>query len=289
MKYLLFWSLLIPSVAFSNQEQFVDVEQQVKALELTLSATIGVTVFDTETHSYWNYNGDVRFPLTSTFKTIACAKLLYDSENGQLSLAHNVNVKQVDLVAYSPIIEKYVGDSVTLNEACFATMSISDNTAANIIIKAVGGTQSITGFVRTMGDEVTRLDRMEPDLNEGIAGDERDTTTPNAISKTLNELLFGETLSLKGQQQLKNWMMNNQVTGNLLRSVLPVGWNIADRSGAGGFGARSITALVWSKQQTPIIISIYLAQTEASIEERNEAIVQIGRTIFNSYHPISSQ
>ncbi|MDG2898316.1 class A beta-lactamase, partial [Vibrio parahaemolyticus] len=56
-----------------------------------------------------------------------------------------------------------------------------------------------------------------------------------------------------------------------------------DRSGAGAFGARSITAVVWSEAQSPIIVSIYLAQTEASIADRNDAIVKIGRSIFEIY------
>lgn len=67
-------------------------------------------------------------------------------------------------------------------------------------------------------------------------------------------------------------MEQNQVTGNLLRSALPAGWTIADRSGAGGFGARSITAVVWShtaKASSPLIISIYIADTDAPMEARN--------------------
>ena len=87
------------------------------------------------------------------------------------------------------------------------------------------------------------------------------------------------------KNQLKEWMINNQVTGSLLRSVLPEKRGIADRSGAGGFGARSITAIVWPQKESPIIISIYIAQTDASMDERNQAIVTIGKTIFDSYIP----
>lgn len=283
MKFLLVFLLLIPSVVFASNAKFQKVEQHVKAIEAFLSARIGVAVLDTQNGEYWDYNGNQSFPLTSTFKTIACAKFLYDAEKGKINPNSTVEIKKTDLVTYSPVTEKLVGREITLDDACFATMTTSDNTAANIILSAVGGPEGVTDFLRQIGDKETRLDRIEPELNEGKLDDLRDTTTPKAIASTLNKLLFGSALSEMNQKKLKSWMANNQVTGNLLRCALPAGWNIADRSGAGGFGARSITAVLWSKHQSPIIVSIYLAQTEASMEDRNDAIIKIGRSIFEVY------
>lgn len=277
-------SVFSSTSSFAINHDFTPVEKEIKLIEDNLSAHVGVAVLNTKTGEHWHYKGNERVPLTSTFKTIACAKLLHDADSDKALLSRTILVKSDELVTYSPITEKYVGQKITLNDACAATMHTSDNTAANIIISAVAGTDGITDFVRRIGDDVTRLDRFEPELNEALLGDIRDTTTPNAITKTLNRLLFGSVLSKPSQQQLKEWMVNNQVTGNLLRSVLPEGWEIADRSGAGGFGARSITAVVWGETQSPLIISIYIAQTEASFSERDEAIVKIGRSIFNSYH-----
>ena len=283
MKFLLAFSLLIPSVVFASSSKFQKVEQEIQAIEASLSARIGASVLDAQNGEYWDYNGNQRFPLTSTFKTIACAKFLYDAEQGKINPYSTVEIKKANLVTHSPVIEKQVGQAITLDYACFATMTTSDNTAANIIISALGGPKNVTNFLRQIGDKETRLDRIEPELNEGKLGDLRDTTTPKAIANTLNKLLFGSALSKMSQKKLESWMVNNQVTGNLLRSVLPAGWNIADRSGAGGFGARSITAVVWSEHQSPIIVSIYLAQTEASMAARNDAIVRIGRAIFEVY------
>ena len=275
--------LFIPSITFASGFQFIPVKKEIKSIEEKLSAEIGVAIFNVETGNRWDYKGDEAFPLTSTFKTIACAKLLHDYDNHNIDINSKVKVKNTDLMEYSPVMKNYVDQEVTLNQACQAAMYMSDNTAANIIIKSVGGTQSITDFVRYLGDKKTRLDRIEPDLNEGALNDPRDSTTPNAISNTLNKLLFSSVLSDASKYQLKEWMIKNQVTGSLLRSVLPNEWDIADRSGAGGFGARSITALVWSKHQPPLIISIYIAQTKASMDERNQAIVKIGKAIFDSY------
>ncbi|MFV0575049.1 MAG: class A beta-lactamase [Vibrio sp.] len=275
-------ALLLPLIAFAEPSQYPLVDKQIQQVEQELSARVGVTILDVDSGKLWDHNGDQRFPLTSTFKTIACGKLLNDSEDGQLQLTDTVKVRTVDLVTYSPVVEKYVGKQIELQNACQAAMYMSDNTAANIIIKAVGGTEAVTQFARTLGDKVTRLDRFEPELNQGKPNDERDTTTPNMISQDINALLFGSVLSEQSKQQLKEWMVNNQVTGNLLRSVLPDYWHIADRSGAGGYGSRSITAVVWTDNQSPVIISIYLTQTEASMDELNQAIVEIGKAIFDS-------
>ena len=278
-------ALWMPAGLSAAGHDFQAVQQAIVALEGKLSARIGVAVLEVKTGEQWSYQGDERFPLTSTFKTLACAKLLQDAERQRLKLTDSVTVQQSDLVTYSPVIEKQVGQPVTLNTACAAAMHTSDNTAANIVLHAVGGPEGITRFMRELGDPLTRLDRQEPELNQGLAGDERDTTTPNAIARSLNTLLFGSALSPASQQQLQTWMEQNQVTGNLLRSVLPAGWTIADRSGAGGFGARSITAVVWAKNQSPLIISIYIAQTDAPMEARNQAIVTMGQAIFNRYLP----
>ncbi len=281
-------ALWMPAGLSAAGHDFQAVQQAIVALEGKLSARIGVAVLEVKTGELWDYKGDERFPLTSTFKTLACAKLLQDAERQRLKLTDSVTVQQSDLVTYSPVIEKQVGQAVTLDQACAAAMHTSDNTAANIVLHAVGGPEGITRFMREVGDPLTRLDRQEPELNQGLAGDERDTTTPNAIARSLQTLLFGSALSPSSQQQLQTWMEQNQVTGNLLRSVLPAGWTIADRSGAGGFGARSITAVVWPHTATspsPLIISIYIADTDAPMEARNQAIATLGQAIFNRYLP----
>jgi len=278
------------SVASNLALQLTKLEHEVQAIERALpgyddtgSAKIGVATLAVATGEVWQYRGGDRFPLASTFKTLACAKLLQDAENGVLDLTETVAVTNNLLQDYSPVMKNEVGNSVSLHKACDATMLTSDNTAANIVLKTIGGPSSLTRFLENIGDDITRLDRYEPHLNEGKPGDLRDTTTPLAMVNTLKALVYGDVLSLSNQKQLTGWMIKNQVTGGLLRSVLPNGWSIADRSGAGGYGTRNINAIVWSDQISPIIISIYITQTSASFDERNQAIRDIGKSLFSIY------
>lgn len=278
------------TVASNLALELTTLEREVQAVERSLpsydgadGAKIGVAILTVDTGEVWHYRGSDRFPLASTFKTLACAKLLKDAQQGVLKLNDSHAVTKNMLQVYSPVMKNEVGNSVSLHKACEATMLTSDNTAANIVLKAIGGPSSLTRFLEDIGDDITRLDRYEPELNEGKPGDLRDTTTPLAMVNTLKALVYGDVLSQTNQKQLTDWMIKNQVTGGLLRSVLPKGWSIADRSGAGGYGTRNINAIVWSDQISPIIISIYVTQTTASFDERNQAIVSIGQAIFNVY------
>ncbi len=255
----------------------------ISAIEQRISGRIGVAVLDTQNKQTWAYNGDAHFPMMSTFKTLACAKMLSESTNGNLDPSTSSLIKAEELIPWSPVTKTFVNNTITVAKACEATMLTSDNTAANIVLQYIGGPQGVTAFLREIGDEESQLDRIEPELNEAKVGDLRDTTTPKAIVTTLNKLLLGDVLLDLDKNQLKTWMQNNKVSDPLLRSILPQGWFIADRSGAGGNGSRGITAMLWHSERQPLIISIYLTETELAMAMRNEIIVEIGKLIFKEY------
>ncbi|MFA1559595.1 class A beta-lactamase [Aliivibrio fischeri] len=271
-------------IVLANNAIAGSLTQNIEAIELSSGGYIGVSVLNTETNKIWEYKGDQRFPMMSTFKTLACAKMLYDSSVGGIDKYKTTSITKEQIIPWSPVTEPLVDHMITTKKACEATMLMSDNTAANIVLNEIGGPSSLTQFLRAIGDDKTRLDRIEPELNEAKNGDKRDTTTPVAMSQTLNALLFGNTLNPQDEQTLKSWMMNNKVSDPLLRSILPNNWSIADRSGAGGFGSRGITAAVWNDKHQPIIISIYLTQTKLDMAERNQVIVEVGNAIFNEFN-----
>ena len=283
LKYSSLIFVLVANLSSVSSVHANSIIKKIEEIESQLGARIGVSIYDVTDNKLWNYNGDTRFPLMSTFKTLACAKLLVDVEKGLQSFNTSSVITKSSLVKWSPVTKKHIGEKFTLKQACSAAMIMSDNTAANIVLTGIKGPKALTQFMRSIGDEVTRLDRFEPYLNEALDGDKRDTTTPNAIVKSLHTLLFGDALSQASKAKLKQWMIDNKVTGSLFRSVLPEHWSIADRSGAGGYGSRGITAVVWSDKRSPLIISIYLTQTDASFALRNKAIANIGKEIFTVY------
>ncbi|PML55073.1 class A beta-lactamase [Vibrio lentus] len=276
--------LVLLSVFFSTSSLSHSLEpKSIEKIESRVSARIGIAVYDSATKQTWSYKGDERFPMMSTFKTLACANLLYNFENEGLDLGLKVDIESDDLIVWSPVTKHLIGKDLSLENACTATMTMSDNTAANVVLTGVGGPNGLTEFLRLTGDSNTRLDHMEPELNHARPGDVRDTTTPNSMVVTLNELVYGNTLSQESKLKLKNWMMGNKVSDGMLRSILPNDWSIADRSGAGAYGSRAITAMVWSENRAPLIISISLTETEFTIQERDKVINEIGQLIFDAY------
>jgi beta-lactamase class A len=264
----------LPASADSNH-----IIQSAKAIEAKHGGRVGVHIV-LENGTAWSYRENERFPLNSTFKTLACATALAQQDAGTLTLQETVTVQPGDIVTWSPTFKNLVGKQVSLFDACTATLVMSDNAAVNILVREYGGPQTVTEYARSLGDNITRLDRYELALNSAIEDDPRDTTSPRAYVETLSKLLLGNALSAASREQLKAWMINTKVTGSLLRKHLPAGWVIADRSGAGDNGSRGIIAVIWPTRAKPFTIAIYMTNNSASFEERNKAIADIGKLLF---------
>lgn len=255
-----------------------------QALESTLKPRgstppkLGVYVLNTNNGVEWKYRSDERFRMMSTFKALACANILAKVDAGELKLQNNVTLKEEDFEAnWSPITQGKIGQSMTLQTLCSAVMSQSDNTAANALLRVLGGPESLTHQLRTWNDNITRLDRREPELNllEGI----KDTTTPKAITTTLKHLLKDDLLTPKSRRQLSEWLMSNQYSQHQLKAGLPSNWKVADRTGAASDGALGIIAEITPPNHKPIYAAIYVSATASSRTEVKAIFAQIGEMI----------
>ncbi|MEO6973388.1 MAG: class A beta-lactamase, partial [Rhodoferax sp.] len=213
---IVFAVLLLGSVFAAQSPAFAfesaSLSSAVQKEEQRLGARIGVAVLDTTDGTRWSHRGDERFPLNSTHKAFTCAAFLHKVDTSQLALSQTVSVAATSLLPYSPVIEKSVApQTVTLEEACSAAVSYSDNTAGNIITDAIGGPAALTSFMRSIGDDKTRLDRKEPELNEATPLDMRDTTTPNAITESLRKIILGNALTVPSRMLLESWMVHDKV------------------------------------------------------------------------------
>jgi len=240
--------------------------------EHDLHAYVGYFVLDTGNRKVWHYHANDRFLLTSTFKVLACGDLLHQQEEGRLSMKQKVIVYPHDVLSYAPVTSHFIGRPMSFTQLCQAGIQLSDNTAGNLILQKIGGPQALTRYVRTLGDNDTRLDRTEPSLNIGANGDPRDTTTPHTMVFTLDRLMQGGALNAASRHQLLSWMKGNKVTGTLLRAGLPSTWEIADKSGSGNEGARGIIAVIWPPQHAPVLVAFYMRGSHAPLAQLDAAI-----------------
>ena len=268
--FVLMAGLAAATVPYASQAQPAESAMVVKAREIEsrLGARVGLAVYDTGRGTSWLYRADERFPLTSTFKALACSALLHRVDTGQTTLDHTVRITRSDLLPYAPVMGKLVGQEVSLADTCAAALRLSDNVAGNKILESIGGPKGLTDFLRSIGDPTTRLDRWEPELNEATPGDPRDTATPSAIAKTLRSLVLGDVLSAASRTQLTAWLVADEVGGPLLRASLPRDWRIADRTGAGDHGSRGIISVIWPPERAPIIAAIFITDTDATMDRR---------------------
>lgn len=249
-------------------------------IEASIRCRLGVSIIDTETERRWTHRADQRFPMCSTFKMLAAAAVLARVDAGREDLGRRIPVTADDIVAHAPVTEKRVGgEPMSLAELCEATVTLSDNPAANLILRTLGGPGGITAYARTLGDDVTRLDRWETALNEATPGDPRDTTTPDAMAGNLRILATGEALSPASRDILLGWLIGCKTGDEKLRAGLPEGWRVGDKTGGGGHRTNNDVGIVWPPGRRPVIAAVYVTQTEASLADRNGAIAEVGRAI----------
>ena len=229
------------------------------------------------------YRYDERFPMCSTFKLLLAAAILQRSEQDIRLLQQRVHYTQADLVAYSPITEKHIADGMTIAELCAATVQYSDNAAANLLLKILGGPASITEFTRTLGDKDTRLDRWETELNTAIPGDPRDTTTPIAMVFNMQKLVLGESLGPAQREQLQTWLKGSTTGGARIRAGVPANWQVGDKTGSGAYGATNDIAVLWPPTRPPILIAIYYVQDAREAENRSEVVAAATRIVVEAF------
>jgi beta-lactamase class A/beta-lactamase class A CARB-5 len=237
---------------------------------------------DMQSNDVIAYAADERFPMNSTFKLLACGALLSRVENAETDLTNTIRLQDVEIVDYSPAIENHIRAGhveVSFGDTCSMMLSVSDNTAANIVLSEVGGPEGLTTFLRSIGDQVTRLDRWEIALNEAVPGDLRDTTMPRAIAGSVQNLILGDALLPTSRATLREWLSDHRVADALFRAALPPNWSIDDRTGAGGFGSRSIVAVIYPPDREPIVVAFFMTETEADFESRNAAAALVGEAI----------
>jgi beta-lactamase class A len=250
--------------------RFADIEKKV-------GGRLGVAVHDTASGLKATHRGDERFPLCSTFKWLAGAAILARVDQGNESLDRKVPIRDEEIVTYSPATEKHVGQSMTLAEICEAAITLSDNTAGNLMLDALGGPDGVTAYARSLGDTVTRLDRNELALNEATPGDPRDTTTPSAMAADLEAVLVGEALSRASRAKLTAWLIGNETGDARLRAGLPETWRVGDKTGTCNAHTANDVGIAWPPSGKPVLIAVYLAESNASRDEQSAAIANVAR------------
>jgi beta-lactamase class A len=271
-------------VACAHEGEY-DAESPFAALEAELGGgRLGVAARDAATGLELEWRADERFAMASTFKWTLAAAILARVEAGELGLADPVPFTEADLLEYAPVTTARVGEgALSIEELCAASVVVSDNTAANLLLARCGGPAGLTAFLRGRGDAVTRLDRNEPSLNENLQGDPRDTTTPAAMLATMERLLLGDALGPDSRERLIGWMVESTTGLDRLRAGLPPDWRVGDKTGTGANGAVNDLALAWPPGRPPILIACFMSEGSAPSATRIALHAEVGRIVAEAW------
>lgn len=240
---------------------------QLRIIEAQADGTLGVELYDTATRLSIGLNADRRFGHCSSFKLSLAAKVLAEDARGLIDADRRVTWTKDDLMAVSPFTTKRLEEGATLRELAEFTQKYSDNAAANILLREFGGPAALTGFWRTIGDETSRLDRIEPALNNVPVTEFRDTTTPAAMARTVAKFLYGDVMPEAARATLKQWMADTTTGERRVRAGLPEDWVAGDKTGTSiwpGMGSLYVDiGFVEPPETAPLTFATYLRTREA--------------------------
>ena len=277
---------ILAGVAVATRPVSADPQKALTALENSVKGRIGV--FAMRGEKTFTYRATSRFAYCSSFKWILAAAVLDASQRGELVLSQRVQFTKKDLLNHSPVVEAHLDEGeLTVAQVCEATVTTSDNAAANLLAPLIGGLDGLSAFVKKLGDSTTRFDRMEPFLNTNEPGDKRDTTTPEAMTKLLHTALTSKHLSAESQTQLFAWM-NAATTGlERIRAAVPKDWSCGDKTGTSGNGALIDVAVLRPPSGEPIYVSVFLNARGIEMDKGSAVIAKAARIVLGQLDVIS--
>ncbi|MCD2194663.1 class A beta-lactamase [Actinomycetospora endophytica] len=229
-------------------------------LETRFGGRLGVAALDTGSGRWTGHRADERFLLCSTAKVPVVAAVLRRSVTDPGLLDRRLHWTRADLLSHAPATTAALDTGMTVAELCAAALTVSDNTAANLLSAQVGGPAGVTAFLRGVGDTTSRADRTEPTLND-VAGD-LDTTTPTAFVRTLQALALGDALPPALRDRLVGWMRASTTGAAQIRAGVPAGWTVADKTGSGSAGESNDVGVVGPTGRAPVVVAVFTAPAD---------------------------
>lgn len=283
MKYLQFmiFSMLFISLSSYGESQAKKIDPTSKALtqlEKQFNGTIGVYAIDTNSGKTIAYRANTLFPIQSTFKLIGVAALL---KQNKILLNKKIHYSKKELVAWwSPVTSQYVNQGMTLQSLAAATISYSDDSAINFIMKDLGGPRAVTAFAHQIGNKSFNVKHYEPNLNSNPQK-AIDISTPKDMALSVEKIMLGNILTPFNKKMLIQWMKDNTTGYHRMRAGVPLAWSVADKTGSGSYGIANDIGMVWSPACKPIVLAIYTVRNEKSAKWRDDIVAQTTKIIFS--------
>lgn len=252
--------------------------EKIQELERVSGGRLGVALVDWRGRILVSWRGGERFAMCSTFKAPMAAWVLAAAERHEISLDRAVPFGAADLLDYAPVVRMHMESGVlSVAELARAAVTVSDNSAANLLLGQLGGPARLTSFIRRQGDRVTRLDRTEPTLNSNEEGDPRDTTSPDAMARLMRRLLSG-ALNPASTARLRGWLEESSTGDKRIRAGLPERWRVGDKTGTCG-NAWNDVAVIRTPKGHDYLLAVYLDRATVGSSRADGIIADVAKLL----------
>jgi beta-lactamase class A len=257
-------------------------DRELKAILKRIGGRLGVHALDSQSGKRFGIDDRSRYAMASTFKLPLAAAILWQVDRGAFGLERTLPVARENLLPNSPAVEAALaagGSTMTLRELCNAIITVSDNAAANILLTGIGGPPALTTFMRNVGDDVTRMDRMETAVNSNMPGDPRDTTTPRAMVDSMLRIFTQDVLSIPSRALLIEWLTGSKTGLARIHAGIPKTWMVGGKTGTGENGAVNDLVVAFPPDRRPVFVAVYMSGSQHPLGELNAAHAQIGALV----------
>ncbi len=251
---------------------------------LGAGARLGVAALDTGSGQTIGHDDGSRYAMCSTFKLPLAAAILAAVERGALTLDQEMAFTSDEMLGNSPVARANLARGrISVEEACGAIIEVSDNVAANLLMRRIEGPAGLTAFFRRCGDTVTRIDRYEVALNTNVGGDPRDTTSAAAMLGLMRTFLLGDVLVPASRTRLIGWLEGCRTGPDRLLAGIPTGWRFGHKTGTGERGAANDVGIAFPPDRPPILIASYLSAPDATDAGRAAAHASVARLVASTF------
>lgn len=263
---------LLPSMLLANTQT----NSSFKDLESKYSGKLGIYSVDDSKKSSFKYNENYHFPICSVFKFLLVGAVLHKDMQNKDFLNKKIFITEKDVagIGYAPVTGKNIDKYLTISQLSFAAI-LSDNPAANILIREIGGLDKLNNFIKKLGDNDTLIKNSEPKINYTKPDSNINKTTPKAITTDIYKLAFGNILDKKHQSIFIKYLQENNTGSNRIAYSLPKNWIIGDKTGTcGQYGATNDIAIIWPQNEQPFALGILYTNPNDKKAPSNEKIIQ---------------
>ncbi len=269
--------------------------REVEAIARSIDGKLGVALLGLETRETFLFNGNDRFPMQSVYKFPLAMAVLEQVDKGRLSLSQAVHVAPDDLLpdTWSPLRDANPnGDfDLALSELLRVTVSASDNNGCDILFRMLGGPPAVDAYVHGLGIKGMAIAATEAEMHRVRDAQFSNWCEPTAMARLLDLFFRGKTHVVASRDFLMRLMLETATGPGRIKGMLPPGTPVAHKTGTSFTDEKGVTAatndvgIVTLAGGNHVAMVIFLADSSAALEARENAIARVARAGYTFFSP----